>query len=61
MEAKASGAERAIQEHWDVDVPLTERFEGLHLPAVLSFEYVGTPPPLYKLEEVWSKAREAVM
>ena len=61
VEAKASGTERAVQEHLDVIEPLLERFEGLHLPSVLSFEFVGTPPPLHKLEEVWSWAREAVL
>ena len=61
VEAKASGSERTIQEHWDVDEPLTEMFEGLLLPSFLSFEFVGTPPPLHRLEEVWSNAREAVM
>ena len=61
VEAKASGSERAIREHWDIDEPLRERFEGPNLPSVPSFEFVDTPPPLHRLEEVWSKALEAVM
>ena len=61
VEAKVSGTERAIQQHWDVDFPLLDRFEELLLPSVISFEFVGPPPPLHRLEEVWTYAREAVM
>jgi len=61
VEAKASGSERAVQEHWDVNGPLTKKFEGLLLPSLLSFELVDTPPPLHRLEEVWSNAREAIL
>ena len=60
VEAKVSGAESAIQEHLDMDGPLRERFETLELQAVLTFEFVGTPPPLHRLDEVWGKARRVV-
>lgn len=60
VEARVSAQERAIQEHWDVDFPLKEKFEALLLPSVLSFGFIGTPPPLHRLEEIWNYAREAV-
>lgn len=60
VEAKVSGVERAIQEHWDINGPLLDRFEALLLPSVLTFGFVATPPPLFRLEEVWCKVKDAV-
>ena len=60
VEARISGAEKAVSEQWAVNIPLMNLLESLNLPDVLTFSFDGPPPPLNRLTEVWEEVAPVV-
>ena len=53
VEARLSGPERAISDQWAISMPLAERVDSLDLLYVLVFNWLGTPPAVHSLEDIW--------